>query len=262
MNKKITILIISLMVLCTGCGSGKEHCTVPGCPYDAYDKGLCPEHYVEMAIFGYVEEDVSAYEEPAESPAMAVEEPAHPETESPAEGPDGPAPVSLDIGMSIDVGFAFMTFDDFAIREDGKTSISSGSITRSFGPDPQAGTLYACISGTLKNQDGSELPVYDFFVGTLDIASPLGGFGYGVDANDCYVFDSEGDLMSMLAPMITYNYIIVVPISAEIVDSGLNGGGFEFGFYDKFDNLDLSRNRSQERSERLCPFFYHLNLMF
>ena len=152
--------------------------------------------------------------------------------------------------------FVEMTFTEYSYVEDARQSISKDHVTRTFGPEPVDGKQFILLRGTIKNLNTEELPVYDFFIGEFD----LNGFKYEIGANDCKIYDSNGQTASMIEPLSTYDFIMYAAIPNELADKTPTGT-FTFGFFDLFDNKDLSYNRSFEEDPiSLCPYQYVLNL--
>ena len=163
----------------------------------------------------------------------------------------------LPLGTALDTGFVFMSFDEVVVQEDIQKSVTIDHVTRTTGPDPLPGQVYICLSGTIKNTSTSELPVYDFFEGRFQI----GDYEYSVSANDCDVLSADGSPESTIAPLMEYEYRIYTAIPAELQEFIAAGEpySFTFGFYDNFDNKDLSYNRSfSEDAIALCPYQFFI----
>ena len=101
-----------------------------------------------------------------------------------------------------------------------------------------------------------ELPVYDFFIGEFDID----GYKYEVTANDCEVYTSNGETESSIPPLTEYSFIMYADIPTELADNN-NSINYRFGFYDMFDNSELSRNKAFEDDPiSLCPYQYAITV--
>lgn len=154
------------------------------------------------------------------------------------------------IGEKIVTEFVEMTFDKVVVDENIKHSVKIGHVTRTTGPDPIAGQKYVCLSGTIKNISTSPLPVYDFFIGEFE----LDGYKYEVDANDCDILDGSGQTETEIDPLMEYVIRIYVAIPNSLADSH-SSCTLYFGFYDAFDNKELSRNKAfEEEPIPLCPY--------
>ena len=175
------------------------------------------------------------------------------ETEAPVEVET----VELPMGSSLSTGFVDMTFDEFIVEADIKKSVTIDRVTRTTGPDPLPGQVYVCLSGTIKATSGTSLPVYDFFNGRFQI----GDYAYEVTANDCDILSPDGSTESTIDPLLVYEYRIYTAIPEELqefIAAGENCS-FTFGFYDMFDNQELSYNRSfGDDPIAPCPYQYFI----
>jgi len=154
------------------------------------------------------------------------------------------------------IGIFTMSFDDYVVEADVKYSVTSGYVTRITGPEPLAGQKYICLSGTIQNTSTAPLPVYDFFIGNFK----LDEYNYEVDANDIDVLDGEGQTKSEIDPLMTYNYRLYVAIPDALADS-YSSCNFTFGFFDGFENQELSHIRAFEDNPiSLCPYQFDINL--
>ena len=173
---------------------------------------------------------------------------------SPWEPDDGKT--ELGLGEAISTDFVTMSFDDYVVAADVKHSVTTGFVTRITGPEPLAGQKYICLSGTIQNTSTAPLPVYDFFLGNFE----LDGYNYEVTANDIDVLDGEGQTKSEIDPLMTYNYRLYVAIPDTLADS-YSSCNFTFGFFDGFENQELSYIRSFEDDPiSLCPYQYDVTL--
>ena len=179
------------------------------------------------------------------------------ETEA-TEGPAKIDVVELPMGSSLSTGFVDMTFNEVIIEPDIRKSVTIDRVTRTSGPQPLSGQQYICLSGTIKNTSTAELPVYDFFLGRFQ----LGDYSYDVTANDCDVLSADGSPESGIAPLMEYEYRIFVAIPDELAEMSKAGEfpiSFTFGFYDGFDNQELSYNRSfADDPIAECPYQYFI----
>jgi len=154
------------------------------------------------------------------------------------------------------IGIFTMSFDDYVVEADVKYSVTTGYVTRITGPEPLAGQKYICLSGTIQNTSTAPLPVYDFFIGNFK----LDEYNYEVDANDIDVLDGEGQTKSEIDPLMTYNYRLYVAIPDALADS-YSSCNFTFGFFDGFENQELSHIRAFEDNPiSLCPYQFDINL--
>lgn len=158
----------------------------------------------------------------------------------------------LVIGDTVSTEFVDIKLSEVIIAEDIKYSVTTGNVTRITGPDPAAGQKYILITGTIINKSTSPLPVYDFFLGNFC----LDGYNYSVDANDCDILDVEGQTEFEIDPLMEYTFRLYTAIPNVLADSH-STCTFTFGFYDLFDNYDLSYHRSfSEDPIAHCPYQY------
>lgn len=196
-------------------------------------------------------ETPSQTEAPADvSEQNVAETPSETQTEAPAA-----TAAAIQFGTPITLPFVEMTFTEYSFVEDARQSITKDIVTRTFGPEPVDGKKFILLRGTIKNTDTSNLPVYDFFLGEFD----LNGYKYEISANDCQIYDSNGETASQIEPLSTYDFIMYAAIPNELADQNPTGA-FTFGFYDLFDNMDLSYHRSDDNPISFCPYQYVLTL--
>lgn len=165
----------------------------------------------------------------------------------------------LPIGSSLSTGFVDMTFDEFIVEADIQKSVTIDHVTRITGPEPLPGQVYVCLSGTIKATSNTALPVYDFFNGRFQI----GDYCYDVTANDCDVLSADGSTESSIDPLMEYEYRIYTAIPEELHEFIAAGEPchFTFGFYDMFDNQELSYNRSfGDDPIAACPYQFLIPL--
>lgn len=209
---------------------------------------------VVVVAFGGKDKAGDVADAPEEIPApsvMAPVEMVEPETEAPMEI----HAEELGLGAALSTDFVEMTFNEVIIDEDIQKSVKIDNVTRTTGPEPIPGQVYICLSGIIKNTSTSELPVYDFFLGRFQI----GDYKYEVSANDCDILSADGSPESMIAPLMEYEYRIYTAIPAEMAEMVAAGEpySFTFGFYDGFDNYELSSNRAfEDEPISLCPYQY------
>ncbi len=188
---------------------------------------------------------------------VEITEPTIEESEAETEETPVSAAEELKIGDTLSLEFVEMTFDEWGIAEDIKQSITTGNVTRTFGPEPESGNQYIFIKGSIKNLNTEDLPVYDYFIGEFDI----NGYKYTVSANECYVYTETGEHESMIAPLTTCNYYLYAKIPDELASASEQQISYRFGFYDLFDNYELAKNRSFEDDPiSLCPYQYIFQL--
>lgn len=177
-----------------------------------------------------------------ESTSEEIAEPEHTVTE-------------IALNETIQLDFAEITFTEWGIAPDIRQSIQTENVTRTTGPQPEEGMQYVYLRGTIKNLNTEDLPVYDFFLGEFD----LGGYKYDCSANECDVLTNNGERLSMVAPLTSGSFTMYAKIPDEL--AGSHGDvSFRFGFYDLFDNIELSKNRSFEDDPiSLCQYQYAIN---
>ena len=178
---------------------------------------------------------------------------AEPETEGPAKI----EVVDLSIGSSLSTGFVDMYFNEIVVDRDIQKSVTVDNVTRTTGPDPLDGQHYVCISGVIINTSTAPLPVYDFFLGRFD----LNGYTYEVSANDCDILSPDGSPESEIDPLMEYEFRIYTAIPDALAEQAAAGDGcsFTFGFYDGFDNYELSSNRAfSDDPIAECPYQFYI----
>lgn len=165
-------------------------------------------------------------------------------------------PVAVDIGGSIVTDFMEMSIDEVGVSADIRTTVKADIVTRICGPEPEDGMQFIFIRGTIKNTSKEALPVYDFFIGQFDVD----GYIYDASANECSIIDGNGSSLSEIAPLTEGSYTIYAKVPNELADK-LNSTVFTFGFYDNFDNEEMSYNQAFEEDPiYLCPYIYVVNL--
>ena len=192
------------------------------------------------------------------APTEATESESVAETESVVETEGAPAIEvnNVAVGDTIATDFVEILFNDVTVAEDIQMSVTTGFVTRITGPSPVSGQQYVCLSGTIKNISTSPLPVFDFFIGEFN----LDGYTYEVDASDCDILDGEGQTMTNIDPLMEYTIRIYVAIPNALADSH-SSCTLRFGFYDAFDNHEMSRNKAFEDDPiSLCPYQYLVTL--
>lgn len=163
-----------------------------------------------------------------------------------------PSAIEVALGETIGLEFVEITFEEMGIEEDIKQSIKTGNVTRIFGPDAEEGKKFIYLRGTIKNVAKEALPVYDFFLGEFDID----GYKYEISATDCDVYTSNGETESTVDPLTSLTFMMYASIPNELADNHTSIN-YRFGFYDMFDNEELSRNRAFEDDPiSFCPYQY------
>ena len=180
-----------------------------------------------------------------------------PETELVTEATEEPKPAATEISLNetIQLEFVEITFEEYGIAADIQQSIKSGIVTRITGPEPENGKQFVYLRGTIKNVHKEALPTYDFFTGEFDID----GYKYDCSANQCDILNENGETQWEIEPLTSYSFTMYAKIPDELANPG--SVSFRFGFYDLFDNYELSYNRSFEDDPiALCPYQYALTL--
>ncbi len=176
------------------------------------------------------------------------------------EEPTKAAATQLNFNEKISLDFVEIVFEESSIKEDIRKTIKNDesgiSISRTFGPSPEDGKQFIYLSGKIKNLAKEELPVYDFFLGEFDID----GYKFEVSANECDVYTSNGETETSVPPLTEYEFFMYAGIPNELANnhSAIN---YTFGFYDMFDNYELSKNRSFEEDPiSMCPYQYAITI--
>lgn len=177
-----------------------------------------------------------------------------PVTEAPQEPEETPAAqvTGISLGQTASTEFMDMSFEKCVVQRDIKLSVKTGNVTRITGPDPLAGRQYVCLSGKIKNKTNAALPVNDFYLGKID----LDGYVYEVSANDCDILTPDGQTVSKIDPLMSYDFRIYTAIPEEVA-AGYSSCSFTYGFYDDFENTELSYTRAfSDDPIAECPYQY------
>lgn len=263
--KKLLLIVLALSMLLSLCACGGKD-AVPSAEdsptnqtADAPEQEVAPEEPVS-------EENVSDGSEdtPVNQTIDAPEQEAVPEEpvseEDVSDVSEDSIPdievIEIAIGDTLSTEFVEMTFENVIVAENIKYSVTTGNSTRTTGPEPISGQQYICISGKIVNTSKSSLPVYDFFIGDIDID----GYIYSVSASDCDILDGEGAPVYSIDPLMEYVFRIYTAIP-ETLASSYASANFHFGFYDSFDNEELAMNMAFEEDPiSLCPYQYILSV--
>ncbi len=163
---------------------------------------------------------------------------------------------TLTMGSALETDFVKILFTDVVVERDIQNSVTIDRVTRITGPDPVPGQKYICLSGTIINTSTAPLPVYDFFLGKFTLDS----YTYEVTANDCDILSAYGDTESMIEHLMEYEIRIYKAIPDALADT-FSTCSFNFGFYDGFDNHELSYNKSfSDNPIAECPYQYFIPL--
>lgn len=156
------------------------------------------------------------------------------------------------MGTVFGTDFVDFCFDELMIEKDIQKTVTIDNVSNITGPQPLEGQQYVCLSGTIVNTSKQPLPVYDFFLGQFD----LDGYLYEVSANDCDILSEDGSPVNNIDPLMEYEIRIFTAIPDALAEKCASGdGSFTFGFYDGFDNYELSYNRSFEKEPiGMCPY--------
>lgn len=178
------------------------------------------------------------------------------ETEAPQEEIPAAEVSSVSMGGSASTDFVEIRFQDCIVQENIKYSVTTGVVTRTTGPDPLAGQQYVCLTGKIQNKSTSPLPVYDFFLGNFCID----GYNYAVGATDCDILTPDGNTVTKIDPLVEYDFRIYTAIPDSLANS-YSECTFTFGFFDGFENGELSSVRAFEEDPiSHCPYQYSLTI--
>lgn len=143
-------------------------------------------------------------------------------------------PIAL--GDKITVDFAEITVDECGIKEDLKTSIKTGNITYTTGPESVSGSKFVYMRGTIKNTSKSEISWAE-----IGGQAEIDGYSYNVESID--IIEENGSSAHNLAPLITYKYTLYAKVPNELADS-YQSCVLNIGFDDNF-----ARDSQKEVSE-------------
>lgn len=262
--KKLLLIVLALSMLLSLCACGGKD-TVPSAEdsptnqtTDAPEQEVVPEEPVseENVSDGSEDTPVNQTMDAPEQEAVP-EEPVSEEVSDVSEDSIPDIEVTeIAIGDTLSTEFVEMTFENAVVAENIKYSVTTGNSTMITGPEPISGQQYICISGKIVNTSKSSLPVYDFFIGDIDID----GYIYSVSASDCDILDGEGAPVYSIDPLMEYVFRIYTAIP-ETLASSYASANFHFGFYDSFDNEELAMNMAFEEDPiSLCPYQYILSV--
>lgn len=165
-------------------------------------------------------------------------------------------PASIAIGEKISLDFVEIAFEESGVEKNIQQSIKKGVVTRTTGPEPKDGKHFLYLRGTIKNLAKQELPVYDFFVGNFKVDD----YDFKVDTNQCSIIEDDGNTMETISPLSSGKFTIYAEIPDELAKS-YNEANFIFGFYDLFDNNELSKNKAfSDNPIAECPYQYLVNI--
>ena len=184
------------------------------------------------------------------------QEPVILETEAPAEEAPAATATEISLGESASTDFVDIRFQDLVVKKDIKLSVTTGVVTRTTGPNPLDGQQYVCLSGKIKNKSTAPLPVYDFYLGKFSID----GYTYEVNATDCDILTPDGQTVTKIDPLVEYDFRIYTAIPDALANS-YSECNFTFGFFDGFENGELSAIRSFEKEPIThCPYQFSLTV--
>ncbi len=165
-------------------------------------------------------------------------------------------PISVAVGETITLDFVEISIDEVGVAEDIKRSITNGNVTRTSGPETESGMSFIYIDGIIKNLDTNKLPVYDYFIGEF----LLDKYSYEIDTNDCDIINANGEPLSTIAPLTTGSFRLYATIPNELATT-YQSATFTFGFYDMFDNQELSYHKAfTDDPIAECPYQYIITL--
>lgn len=119
---------------------------------------------------------------------------------------------AISLGDKITVDFAEITVDECGIKEDLKTSIKTGNITYTTGPDAVSGSKYVYMRGTIKNTSTSEISNV-----SIGGKAEIDGYSYNVDSIS--IIEENGNSAYSIAPLMTYKYTLYAKVPNELADS-------------------------------------------
>lgn len=119
---------------------------------------------------------------------------------------------AISLGDKITVDFAEITVDECGIKEDLKTSIKTGNITYTTGPDAVSGSKYVYMRGTIKNTSTSEISNV-----SIGGKAEIDGYSYNVDSIS--IIEENGNSTYSIAPLMTYKYTLYAKVPNELADS-------------------------------------------
>ena len=135
----------------------------------------------------------------------------------------------VEIGNTITVDFAEMTIDEAAVADDIKTSIKTGNITYTTGPDRSDDKEFIYMRGTLKNTSKAEI-TSPRISGTVEID------GYSYELGSVSIIESDGKSAHSLSPLIGYTYTIYAEVPNELV-ANFTECKLNFSFEENFENI-------------------------
>ena len=131
------------------------------------------------------------------------------------------------VGNKITTDFVELTIEEAGFANSLKTSIKTGNITRTFGPDDSAETDFAYIKGTITNK--STASISDEITAVANVGD------YTLEEDGLYVYKSDGDTVWELSPLVEYNFIMCVEIPNTLIEN-MENCNFNFGFNENMES--------------------------
>lgn len=140
------------------------------------------------------------------------------------------------VGNKIATDFIELTVTEAGMADNMQQSITTGYLTRTFGPEAVEESDYAYIKGTIMNKSTSSVQKEIMAIASVG--------DYTLEENEFYVYKSDGDTVWELSPLVEYNFMMCVEIPNALVGKP-EGCDFKFGFkegmessFGEFDELD------------------------
>lgn len=131
------------------------------------------------------------------------------------------------VGNKITTDFVEMTITEAGMANSVKTSIKTGNVTRTFGPNDSAETDFAYIKGKIVNK--STASISNAIMAIAKVAD------YTLEEDELYIYKADGDTVWELSPLVEYNFMMCVEIPNTLVES-MDSCDFNFGFNEGMEN--------------------------
>ena len=125
-----------------------------------------------------------------------------------------------------------MTIDEAAVADDIQTSIKTGNITYTSGPDSSPDKEFVYIRGTLTNTGKAEISM-------PEISGKVTADGYSYEIQSINIIESDGSSAYTISPLMTYTYTLYAEVPNQLVDK-VSEFEMNFGFEDNFARVTSS----------------------
>lgn len=154
---------------------------------------------------------------------------------------------AVSIGNTITLDFAEITVNEAAVADDIRTSIKTGSITYTSGPQSSSSTEFVYVRGKIKNLSKSEISNPNV-IGNVEID------GYSYEIKDFDIIEADGSSAYSIAPLVEYTYTMYAEIPNELAES-MASCDMNFGFAEMFESQAVFNGETPE-----LPYNYKITI--